>query len=105
MKTEIVEFLLSNINKQNVSSILIIGSNGVSTDVIDNKKDIDFIVITKDIIDSFNYLKSISKISKLAILQFDMSINVYPINESVFNNESTTFLKNIKSNNEVIWRE
>ncbi len=103
MKKDIVEYLLTNVNKQDLLKILLIGSNGVKSDFIEFQKDIDFVFITKKDIDSFNYLKSISSLAKSIILKFNMCINIYPINERFFIKERTVFLKNIKMRNEIIW--
>lgn len=103
MKKSIIEYLLLNASKQDILKILLIGSNGVNADIINSQKDIDFVFITEDSIDPFSFLKSHSILMKSMILEFNMSINIYPINERIFLKEDTAFLRNIKKHNEIVW--
>lgn len=103
-KKDIITALLDSINeKEDILSIFIVGSNGVNTDIIDSNKDLDFVFVVKDSVNIFIFSRFISEVIWKLILLFKIPININPIKKSIYDDEPTTFVRNIKSRNEKIW--
>lgn len=72
----------------------IIGSNSES---IINNTDIDIIVIVNDKVDHFIFLERISQFITETIISNNILISIYPISVTEFENNSSEFIRNIKT--------